>query len=267
MYYQTEKDLIIVKVGTNVLTDISEDHEVLNKRAFDHIGREVRILSDVGMGVILVSSGAITAGILGDNRHRRDVDNVYDLQRYAARGWDQVVQQWKRSIGGDRVSSTLLTKREIHTETMRIKALGVISCCLSYNDVFVVNENDTISDDEIKFGDNDTLAAALAVECERSGLFRSVRLVLLTNIDGLRADKDDSTSIVRKVVDIAQVEQYAGAAANEHSRGGMTTKVQAAKVATRAGVATYIADGRVMDVVHEVLDHKIGTYFAISRTE
>ena len=267
MYYQTEKDLIIVKVGTNVLTDISEDREILNTQAFDRIGREVRALSDAGMGIILVSSGAITAGVLGDNRRRQDVDNMYDLQRYAARGWDQVVQQWKRSIGGERVSSTLLTKREIHTEAMRTKALGVMSCCLSYNDVFVVNENDTISDDEIKFGDNDTLAAALAVECERSKLFRSVRLVLLTNIDGLRVHKDDAATILREVDDIAQVERYAGAAANEHSRGGMVTKVQAAKVATRAGVATYIADGRMQDAVREVLDHKIGTYFAINRTE
>ena len=262
MYYQTEKDVVIIKVGTNVLANTSDGVERLDTQSFAKIGSEARRLVDEGMGVIIVSSGAITAGVLGEQKRREDIDNVFALQRYAARGWDSVVQQWKQHIGHQRVSSTLLTKREIHTEAMRTKALGVMSCCLSHGDVFVVNENDTLSDDEIKFGDNDTLAAALAVECAQSGLFRSIQLVLLTNIDGLRADKDDTSTLVRTVTDITAVEQYAGPTTSGHSRGGMTTKVRAAKVAVAAGVATYIADGRVDAAVGKVLNKKIGTYFA-----
>lgn len=261
MYYQTEKDLVIVKVGTNILADTTAKDEKLDDQSFLRIGKQVRELSDAGIGVILVSSGAITAGVLGEKKRRGDIDNVFELQRYAARGWDSVVQQWKQSIGSGRVSSTLLTKREIHTEAMRTKALGVMSCCLSHGDVFVVNENDTISDDEIKFGDNDTLAAAIAVECARAELFRSVKMVLLTNINGLRTDRDDATTLVSNVTDIAAVECYAGGAANGHSRGGMATKVRAAKLAAEAGIETFIADGRVDGAIGKVLAGEIGTRF------
>lgn len=261
MYNQTEKDLIVVKVGTNVLTEITNGIASLDQRSFTQIGQEVRRLVDGGKGVILVSSGAITAGILDDKKHREDIKNTFDLQRYAARGWDRVVQQWKQSIGAGKVSSTLLTKREIHTETMRTQALGVISCCLSYGDVFIVNENDTISDDEIKFGDNDTLAAAIAVECARAQLFRSVKMVLLTNINGLRSDKDDEATLIRRVTDISAVEQYTGGASNSHSRGGMVTKVAAARTAQSAGVEVFIADGRVKNAVNKALSYEIGTCF------
>ena len=261
MYYQTDKDLIIVKVGTNVLTDTTDSVEILDQQAFNQIGHEVCRLTDRGFGVIVVSSGAITAGVLGDQKRREDIDNIFALQRYAARGWDIVVQQWKKSIGHQRVSSTLLTKREIHNEAMRTKALGVMSCCLSHGDVFVVNENDTISDDEIKYGDNDTLAAALAVECARAGLFASVKLVMLTNIDGLRTDQNDESTLLRKVTDISSVEKYAGLANNGHSRGGMMTKIKAAKVATTVGVEVYIADGRVNRAVEKALSRQIGTHF------
>ena len=261
MYYQTEKDLIIVKVGTNVLTDTTGTNDALDQQSFNLIGQQVRALTDQGVGVILVSSGAITAGVLGEKKRREDISNMFDLQRYAARGWDSVVQQWKQSIGDGRVSSTLLTKREIHTESMREKALGVISCCLSHGDIFVVNENDTISDDEIKFGDNDTLAAAIAVECAQAKLFRSVKMVLLTNINGLRTDRDDEATLVPLVTDISSVERYAGDAANGHSRGGMMTKVCAARAALDADVETFIADGRADDAIRKVLAGEIGTHF------
>lgn len=263
MYYQTEKDLIIVKVGTNVLADTTDGNEALDQRSFERIGREVRDLADADTGVILVSSGAITAGVLGEQRRREDIDNMFELHRYAARGWDSVVQQWKQAVGSARVSSTLLTKREIHTEAMREKALGVISCCLSHGDVFVVNENDTINDDETRFGDNDTLAAAIAVECARAGLFRSVKMVLLTNINGLRSDRDDEATLIREVTDISAIEQYAGGVENGHSRGGMMTKVRAARLATEVGVEAFIADGRVDSAIHKTLAGKIGTRFMV----
>lgn len=265
MNYQREKELLVVKVGTNVLADTTGESEKLDDRSFESIGGEVRLLSDSGVGVILVSSGAITAGVIGEGRRREDIESATELQRYAARGWDTVVQKWKSVIGATRVSSTLLTKRELHTEDMRTKALGVINCCLAHNDVFVVNENDTISDDEIKFGDNDTLAAELAAVCAASGLFKSVKLVLLTNKDGLNKIADDDTTLIRTVTDIELVEQYAGNVANNHSRGGMKTKVQASKTACRAGVETFIANGRTEQAIDRALRREIGTYFQVVR--
>lgn len=256
-----EKDIVVVKVGTNVLVDTSESEEILNTSVFEDIGQEVRELSDNGTGVILVSSGAITAGVLSEQMSRENITEMAELQRYAARGWDTVVQQWKSVIGANRVSSALLTKREMHHETTRAKALGVIACCLAHSDVFVVNENDVISDDEIKFGDNDTLAAVVASECALAGLGRSVRLVLLTNVDGLYRDIDDRNSLITEVTNIVEIEGCAGEAMNEHSRGGMRSKVQAAKIAAQAGVETYIADGRIKGAVAAVLRRDIGTHF------
>ncbi len=264
MNSQQEKNLLIIKVGTNVLADTEHDSEKLNKTSFENIGREVRHLSDSGTGIILVSSGAITAGIVDEGKKRKEVKNAVELQRYAARGWDRVLQQWKLAIGDKRISSTMLTKREVHTKSMRDKALSVINCCLSHNDIFIVNENDTISDDEIKFGDNDTLAAALAVECINAGLFTSVKLLLLTNVGGLNKVAHDSTTLIRKVTDITSVEQYAGDATSNHSRGGMKTKVDAARTATRAGIETYITNGRTTRVITRTLDGEVGTRFVVS---
>lgn len=262
MKKRDKKDLVVVKVGTNVLADTLSGAEKLDDVSFANIGTELRQLSDSETGVVLVSSGAITAGVLSERKRRDEIDSTTELQRYAARGWDSVVQRWKSVIGDERVSSTLLTKREINTSTLRAKALGVISCCLSHNDVFIVNENDTLSDDEIKFGDNDTLAAELAVACAESGLFKSVKLVLLTNVNGLNRIANDGSTLIRTVADIDTVEPYAGTAQNGHSRGGMKTKVQAARTARTAGVETYIANGRMKHVIGKALRRETGTYFS-----
>lgn len=256
-----KKKLIIVKVGTNVLTKLGEGRDELDEASFSSIGQQVRRLSDDGYGVILVSSGAITAGVLGEQKCREDICDIVEEQRYAARGWDTVVQTWKESIGADRISSTLLTKREITNETMRKKLLGVIDCCLSHGDIFIVNENDCLSDDEIKFGDNDMLAATLASKCKQSDIFDSVELILLTNKHGLNKVAEDDSTLIREVSNISSVEAYAGGAANGHSRGGMRTKIQAAKLATGSGVTTSIANGRQEDVVAMALSRSVGTVF------
>lgn len=263
MTYQHQKDLVVVKVGTNVLANTIGKLDQLDERSFTRIGEQLRRMVSQQMGVILVSSGAITAGIIADSKKRSDISDLAEIQRYAARGWDTVIQRWKRAIGEEKVSSTLLTKREIHTAAMRSKALSVITCCLNHGDIFVVNENDTISDDEIKFGDNDTLAAAIAAECANAGLFRSVKLVLLTNVDGLYRDIDDSSTLIDYVNDIDLVDQYATGATSGHARGGMRTKLLAARTAKEAGVETYIANGRAKRAIYRSLNHEIGTCFLI----
>lgn len=258
-----KKDLVVVKVGTNVLADTLSGAEKLDDVSFANIGTELRQLSDSETGVVLVSSGAITAGVLSERKRREEIDSPTELQRYAARGWDSVVQKWKLVIGSERVSSTLLTKRELRTDSLRSKALDVINCCLTHGDIFIVNENDTLSDDEIKFGDNDTLAAALAAACAGSSLFRSVKLVLLTNVNGFNRVASDGRTLIRTVHSIDSVASYAGTAENGHSRGGMLTKVRAAATAKAAGVETYIANGRIDGVIGQALRRETGTYFPL----
>ncbi len=263
MKKNNQKKLIILKVGTNVLTNFGDGQDRLDAQSFQSIGRQARELTEEGFGVIMVSSGAITAGVLDEQKCRDDICDTVEEQRYAARGWDIVVQKWKEVIGASRVSSTLLTKREVATSAMRQKLLNVIECCLSHRDVFIVNENDCLSDDEIKFGDNDALAAALAVACSESGMFSSVQMVMLTNKNGLNKVVDDDATLICKVSDISLARQYAQGASNANSRGGMLTKVQAAHTATLAGVNTYVANGREMSAVSRAINGEIGTHFCI----
>jgi glutamate 5-kinase len=257
-----EKDLVIVKAGTNTLTTEVNGQEVLNQAVVNQIGQEVREISDEGTGVIVVTSAGITLGTINDGVRRADVKSDVELQRYAARGWRAIVNAWEDSIGEGRVTSALLTKQELHTKSTRDKALGAISCCLAFGDVFVVNENDIICDDEIKFGDNDTLAGELAAACALSGLFKSVRLVMLTDINGLRRDKDDANTLIEVVTDTEEIRRYAGGAKDVNSRGGMATKVAAAETAHQADGA-HIADGSEHNAIRRALAGEIGTRFEL----
>lgn len=256
------KDLLIVKAGTNTLTTTIDGQEVLDTHIFEQIGREIREITDEGAGVIVVTSAGITAGTINDGVRRSDVKSSVELQRYAARGWRAVVDAWEDAIGQGRVTSALLTKHELHTKSTRDKTLQAIVCCLLFGDVFIVNENDIICDDEIKFGDNDTLAGELAAECATSGLFKSVRLVMLTDINGLRRDKNDASTLIKVVTDIEEAKRYADGAKNVHSTGGMQTKVAAAETARHAD-SVHIADGSEVNAIRRALAGKIGTRFEL----
>ncbi|MCL2037629.1 hypothetical protein FWG95_01330 [Candidatus Saccharibacteria bacterium] len=257
-----KENLLVVKVGTNTLVDASQ--RCLNEEAFRRIGDEIRDLTDEKTGIVLVSSGAITAGAMLDGRRRGEVSEMVELQRYAARGWDEIVQRWKAAIGADRVSAALLTKQELLWRNTQAKALNVIGCSLVHGDVFLVNENDTICDDEIRFGDNDTLAAELAASLAASNMFHVVRLILLTNRDGLCKVADDNSTLLRVVTDIENVRQFAGAAENGLSCGGMVTKIASAQIAMCAGVETFIANGRESTVISRALAAEIGTRFVVT---
>ncbi len=254
------KELIIIKVGTNTLVD--HDYDALHHNVFAHIGMEIQALQAQGHSVVLISSGAISAGVLGDAKKREHVDDVTELQRYAARGWDIVVQKWKDHIGDARVSSTLLTKRELHDETMRRQICKVILCCLTHGDTFLVNENDTISNDEITFGDNDQLATELAIAMQKEKVFSSIKLILLTNTNGLYADIHDDSSRIEVVHPDDNVSRYINDSQDTHSRGGMASKLYAARRAVANNIETFIADGRTEDVIARTLSYQSGTSFA-----
>jgi len=248
-----KENLLVVKVGTNVLS---------NDGSFDRIGGEISQLSNDETSVILVSSGAISAGIRHDGKYREDVTDAAELQRYALLGWHDVVQRWGKAIK-KRISPALITKHELDTAATRAKLLGVIACCLVHGDIFLTNENDAVCDDEIRFGDNDTLAGELAVVCTLSGMFQRVRLILLTNKNGLNRVADDDETLIRTVDDIAAIKKYAGDVVDAHSRGGMITKVRAAEIAKQMGVETFIANGWEDRAIARALAGEIGTRFRV----
>jgi len=145
---------------------------------------------------------------------------------------------------------------------MRSKLIDVVGCCFTHRDVLVVNENDVLSDDEIKFGDNDTLAAELAVVLKQEGDFGSVRLVLLTNRDGLNRVVDDDSTAIRYVKNVTDAFQYVGDITDTHSRGGMRSKLIAAQTVVANGIEMYIANGRSDESLLMVLEKQVGTFFA-----
>jgi len=255
------KDLLIVKVGTNVPAKTNNQICQLDDESFKNIGAQIRQLSYNGIKIILVSSGAITAGIANDNLCREDINDTAELQRFSARGWHTIIQKWSAAIGAEKVSASLLTKHEIHTAATRQKMLDFMTCCFAHGDIVLVNENDAICDDKIKFGDNDMLAAALATELSESKLSRRIRLVLLTNKNGLNKIENDDTTLIRKVINIAKVERYACQSNNCNSRGGMVSKIQAARLATTTSVETFIANGRMEHAIVRALNGEIGTHF------
>ncbi len=259
---EMKKDLLVIKVGTNVLASTAEGKDRLRLTSFRSIASDIRALQKRGYGIILVSSAAITAGSIEDGVERHTVSNTVEEQRLAARGWDIIVQKWKKAMGRKHISSALITKHDLTTHNTRKKLLQVISCCLGHSDVFLVNENDCLTDDEIKFGDNDILSAMLAATCATHGDFNSVALILLTNKNGLNRVVEDDATIIRTVENIDAIRRYAGESTSQHSRGGMISKIMAADIATNAGVPMYIANGHSSNPASNALDVKTGTYFA-----
>ena len=262
-----QKDLLVVKVGTNVLTDASTEPARLDKGSFASIGGEIATLTSDTTAVALVSSGAIAAGVSDDGRSRGSVTRLAEKQFYAATGWQTIIRHWEESVVDKEVMPALLTKHELDTTSTREQMLGVAAfCLLERGGVLLVNENDTIDPSEIKLGDNDTLAAELACAfAAKKGLYRSIKLILLTNADGLNEAADDNDTIIRTVHDIDRVKPLAGDAYNGYSRGGMKTKLAAAQRAKRQGVETFIANGREDQAISRALNGEIGTYFPLSK--
>lgn len=254
--------IIVLKAGTNTLVNL-EGSERLNLTVFNNLASQVRSLRQEGYGVVLVSSGAITAGMIADGQTERS-KSMLGRQRHAGIGWPIVAQQWSRSLKDLTVFSTLLTRRELGGgEPTRKEALNVINLALKMNDVVLINENDVITHEEIEFGDNDTLAALLASALKQANHETDVSLVLLTDVNGLRTDKDDPETLVRIVEDIEAVRNFVTDSHSSHATGGMVTKIGAAKIAKEAGVAMYITDGRAEKSIERTLAGKIGTVFKI----
>jgi glutamate 5-kinase len=186
-----------------------------------------------------------------------------ELQRLAMIGWTPLIQQWQHVIGDGKIlAPALITAENLSVDRSHEKLLGALARCLACGDIPIINENDALCDDEIKFGDNDTLAGHLARACAVAKLALKTQLILLTNRDGLYKNPEDTTTLLSEIHDIAQAEIYAGGTTDIHSRGGMTTKVEAARIAKTAGVETFIANGAVDHAVTKTLRRDIGTYFS-----
>ncbi len=230
---------IVAKIGTSSLTDHQGD---IVTSAVVKLCDEVAALGVEGHEVVIVTSGAIGAGLpalgLGGDRRPRD---AVTLQAVAAVGQTRLMQVYDASLGahGRVVGQVLLAPHDFRERRQYLQARGTLERLLELNVVPVVNENDAVADDEIRFGDNDRLAALVA------HLVNADLLVLLTDTPGLlTADPrlDATASLIEEIVEVDHtLEALAGGAGTVRGSGGMASKLAAAKIAAWSGIRTVIA--------------------------
>jgi glutamate 5-kinase len=248
---------IVVKIGSSVLTRDGE----LESRVFTAIARQVAELTNAGYEVVIVSSGAIAVGSreLGWSEPGQSIPQK---QAAAAVGQIGLVELYRRRFARhDRhVAQVLVTRGGLEDRERFINARHTLLELLRIGAVPIVNENDTVATEEIRFGDNDNLSATVV------NLVGADLLVILTDVDGLYTEPPRTGSknvVVETVARItAEIEQAAGGSDSAFGRGGMTTKLEAAQAAARCGAATVLCNGRTRDVIVRVANGEaIGTLF------
>lgn len=231
---------VVVKVGTSSITD---DDGELDRAAVARVCTQIIDLVGSGHQVVLVTSAAIAAGLpaLGMSARRRPSD-ARTLQAVAAVGQIRLMQLYSEvlaSAGGPVAGQVLLAPLDFMVRQQYLHARSTLERLLELGVLPIVNENDTIADDEIRFGDNDRIAALVAQ------LVGAELLVLLTDAAGVfTADPrlDDGASLIEEILEVDQeLEAVAGGAGTTRGSGGMTTKIAAAKIAAWSGVRTVIA--------------------------
>jgi glutamate 5-kinase len=236
---------IVVKVGSSLVTN---DGRGVDADAIGTWCRQLAALARQGREVVMVSSGAVAEGMkrLGWSARPKE---LHELQAAAAVGQMGLAQMYERKLSEQGMGSAqvLLTHADLADRERYLNARSTLLTLLAMNVVPVINENDTVVNDEIKFGDNDTLGALVA------NLVEADALVILTDQKGLYSADPRKDSAAR-FIDEAQagdpaLERMAGGAGSSIGRGGMITKVLAAKRAARSGASTVIAWGREPDVL------------------
>lgn len=255
---------IVVKVGTSTLTHESGS---LNIRRMEGI---VRILSDFknsGHEIVLVSSGAVSAGIAKTKLGRRPA-SVMEKQAMAAVGQSELMRMYDRFFSeyGHTVAQILMTKDVIDDEQRRHACEDTFKTLIGMGCIPIVNENDSVSADGIKFGGNDTLAAYVALVSDADILLN------LSDIDGLYDSdprKNPNARLIPTVEEITEeVLSMAGGSGTDRGTGGMATKLEAARIVTEAGIPMYIMNGHDPDVLYRLYNgENIGTYFCSKKGE
>jgi glutamate 5-kinase len=236
---------LVIKVGSSLVTDEGRglDHEAVGRWA-----SEIATLRAAGKEIVLVSSGAIAEGMkrLGWSVRPRA---IHELQAAAAVGQMGLVQAYESAFGnfGLRTAQVLLTHEDLADRRRYLNARTTMRTLLALGVIPIINENDTVTTEEIRVGDNDTLGALV------TNLIEADVLVLLTDQPGLyTADprRDPSATLVREArAGDPALEAMAGGAGSTIGKGGMLTKVLAAKRAARSGASTVIASGREANVL------------------
>ena len=259
------KKRIVIKVGSSSLV-----HEETGMMDLFKLEQLVRILCDLrnqGKEVILVSSGAIGAGrkVLGLNKRP---SSLPVKQACASVGQGALIALYQRLFNEyHQISSQILmTKHTIIREKSLFNARNTFDQLLDMGVIPIVNENDTVSTDEIEFGDNDTLSAVVAA------LVSADLLILMSDIDGLYTDDPNKNPNARFIECVYKIDKslydMAKGAGSDFGTGGMVTKIDAARIATDSGCDMIISNGKYFRTIHDIIEGKnIGTLFLAHKNE
>ncbi len=246
---------IVLKFGSGILAN--EEGNTLDTAQFQRLSDEVAALVGAGNECLIVSSGAVAAG-LGALGLTDRPEELSERQACAAIGQSKLMQLYASVFEkhGLNVAQLLLTHGDLDSRTRYANARNTIDRLFGRRNVLpIVNENDSVAVEELRFGDNDRLSAEVAI------LASADRLILLTSVDGLL---DESGATVAEVDDIASATHLVRQEKGRLSVGGMTSKLQAVKLALDRGIPTWIASGRIAGQIGAIADGKrVGTRFLI----
>ncbi len=248
---------VVIKLGTGVLTSGVGQLDTARIAA---VCAEIAALRARGSEVLVVSSGAVGLG-MGALRLERRPKELSRKQACAAIGQSRLMQTWQAGFAPHNltVAQVLLTHDDLRVRSRYLGVQETLRQLLAYGTIPIINENDTVSAAEIKFGDNDTLSAMVA------SLAHANYLVVLSTAPGLIDFK--GTGKIVPVVDkiTAEIEAMAGGTTSETAVGGMVSKIAAAKLATRAGCGVFIASGSEPEIIARLLAGRgPGTFFVPS---
>ncbi|MCB1068732.1 MAG: glutamate 5-kinase [Verrucomicrobia bacterium] len=242
---------IVIKIGSRVLVQRSGRPDTRRMR---ELADQISELRANGLEVILVSSGAVGAGMEALNMKTRP-KAIPDLQMAAAVGQSRLMAAYDELFGrrGIRIGQILLTHDDLKHRARHLNARNTMLNLLRHNIVPIVNENDVVAIDEIRFGDNDLLASLVAIMMDAD------LMILLTTVDGFRipAGKDGRTkraSVLRELDDALL--RHATGKGGELSTGGMASKLKSAAMAVSTGIPVVIANGRARNILPSVIDGK-----------
>jgi glutamate 5-kinase len=250
---------VVIKVGSAVLTNA----DGLNLPFIANLSRQISFLCSTGREVILVSSGAVAAGRQRLSVQRQPGEELKVKQALAAIGQGLLMQAYEHAFAGhqnQQVAQILLTHTDLSSRDRYLNVRNTILTLFEFGVVPIINENDTVSVKELRFGDNDTLGALI------TNMIGADMYIMLTDVDGLCTSNPAEDSSARPVYTVArvdrQVESMAGNSSSLLGTGGMQSKIRAAKMVAACGGSSFIGPGRKDEILQELFSGDlVGTFF------
>ncbi|MCD6188099.1 MAG: glutamate 5-kinase [Desulfuromusa sp.] len=248
---------VVIKIGSGVISNASG----MENDRVSALSADICQLLDRGLEVIVVSSGAISAG-KGQLGITGRPQTIPQKQAAAAIGQTQIILKYKETFQSQNhnVAQVLLTRDDLSNRRRYLNARNTVMTLLEYGVTPIINENDTVVVEEIRFGDNDNLSALV------TSLVEADLLIILSDVDGLY-DQDPAENIRAELIPVVEritpeIEAMAGKSNGDLGVGGMDSKLKAVKRASLSGVGTVIANGRSQNILSRIFTgEEVGTYF------